>query len=322
MIGRVAAPWVIVIAGASPSDGRILGQNICRLDDRFRAFPVDATETIIRMGYHRQYVDKVVQSAFELIFEDNHKAKGFCDHFGKRCFSEAVTGTDSCNKKQNEYCERKKPRLVVICYREHSGKEILIESCRRFSFLVEIPAGRWRDALAGHRFLSDTIGQLKKRREYLQPLIESGPEKIRSPVMLPVSNFQCRKTPIKHLIRAATDLSSENVATENVAMMHALLRKNTEKKTVFVDDRQLGFRPATFAQHGLASISDEDRRDLPFCLSTFFRLGLPYYERLHYEVSWRTEPDKALNLWFQCARRDEVKITKNHVNIYPNDWVR
>ena len=99
----------------------------------------------------------------------------------------------------------------------------------------------------------------------------------------------------------------------------------TGRRHVFVDSRQLCFLPAQASEQHGAIWTDGDSEDphkVRHWLNGKYRFGIPITESgFHYDVQKRKGGSLA-NVQFQCGLHGPIRTKGNHVNIYPNDFVR
>ena len=97
------------------------------------------------------------------------------------------------------------------------------------------------------------------------------------------------------------------------------------RRYAFVDSRNLCFLPAQVnEQHGVmwTSNNNDGPAKIRHWLNGKYRFGIPISEEgFHYDVQ-KVDGGSLANIQFQCEVQGPVVTKENHVNIYPNDFVR
>src|SRR5262245_40622649 len=95
-----------------------------------------------------------------------------------------------------------------------------------------------------------------------------------------VRNFIGKRISMPDLLRSARDLNRDIDEIHDFASRTWRIFDG-----VYRDRRDLDFKAAETSQHGVASIPSERLNDHVYALSTYYRLGLPISETLHYDVT-------------------------------------
>lgn len=327
MLSRPSNYWLVCLAGFSQQAGAIVGSAIKAINkDKYKINSISMSPDLNQGGcYTSSYVSKLIKTAYEMAFgrpDENEKTEWispskFCDHIDRPCYL-TNPGKQDCKKQKNEACGRRKPKFILVLYADGNGTPALLEKFSRFAFSRGIIRRELLSPISDVpikiRLLFDA---LEKRYAYLKDQIDKPPTIVETPFILPVRNFVGKYITMPELLRSARDMAEDARVARDRA--HGRWRI-PDGSHGYRDRRDLDFEPAQTAQHGKASIPDDRIADYVYALSKYYRLGIPYSERLHFDVSRRNDP---INLQFECSRLDRwtEKVTSKHINIYPNDAI-
>ncbi|MDE2166099.1 MAG: hypothetical protein KGJ66_07155 [Alphaproteobacteria bacterium] len=269
--------------------------------------------------YSQQYTSKLLHRVFDEVFYPLSNPRGFCRYENGTC-ADATPGQRNCGKHQDQKCGKRKPHFIVLLYADDLRSDVLRSDFGKFSYLCAVRRAEFsHDKRSVQTHLDRLITRLEIVSRELMLKVGDSPISMRTPLTLPPRNFKSSDFAISRLIKETWDLNPHFWPLHD--------RKASDWRTTddvghrgFKDGRQLRFVP-DHAMHGWASLDGSDSTEKVFCLSTFYRVGVPYSEALHFDVS--RENNAPLYVEFQCAKKGTTgMLTSTHVNISPNDVIR
>jgi hypothetical protein len=313
-LGTGSTRWLVAVAGFQqngiPRFESAIKSTIANV--RFVHLPIP--RSIVDSGYRSDYVKAISRDILNAVFNGETDKVGFCSSRGRKC-KLAHPDRSDCRRRSDEVCEKRRVDFIVIFFSKLANYNLLIEECGSYAMLCEVQTFIHGEKAFPNRVVYDLLSTAKDVLFAIRQKIHVGTPSIRSPIALPLWNT--RIPLLKRLLSSTRgDIRGyERVEAEFVATYGS---RDQNQEYRFLDDRLCSFSPAR--KHGVARISEEDRIDPKFCLDTFYRAGSLYNESLHYDVT--NDRGGPLRQRFTCAKRGDLFIADDHVNIYPNDLIR
>lgn len=311
--------WLVAVAGFSQAvSEKIIAEIKLINKDKYLTYYQPISPDLNSGGkYSAGYVDRFVRNVYKLSFVQASSPNRFCD-FHERACTLRTAGPHDCKKTEREACGRLRPVFILVLYADGGGTSVLVERVNRFAFHLEI----LRRTLASGQIrpvLESLLRQVEQKFEYLTPHIGQHPRKVKSPLVLPVRNFIPRELPMSEFLREVR--LAANTALVHDAYHEKWKIKDRASVVGHRDRRDLDFKPADTAPHGRAAIPEMMVNDPSFVLSSFYRLGIPFSDRLHFDVDRAN--GRSIDLALECVRVGgrTPRITAEHVNVYPNDVI-
>lgn len=148
----------------------------------------------------------------------------------------------------------------------------------------------------------------------------------RTPLLLPINNFRS-KSLVSELEALQSELANHKdkqraivKRVQSIEQKHPRQRDDSgrEKRSFFVDERRVEFRPPGRDRHAFAR--NQEGHPNRCLLSGRRRLGAPYDIAFHYDCT-RGE-DVLKGEFFGCHEPPSMHKGAPHLNIAPNDYVR
>lgn len=233
------------------------------------------------------------------------------------------------------------PRRVVFLYIDGTGADILLNDVRFFCYSEPIKIGELAEGNPQllkniPPVVTQQIAAQIKRLEHGDSILKRIEDEVSAKrksthLLLPPENFLISREEkltsefaksVDDILESGNRLVKKRFTKEQLPKY--LKGSGNKKIYAFVDSRDLVFPPCKDTElHAPPRELPENAKisSIVNKLNELYRFGIPIVDGFHYDVQ-RVGANSSVEEEFICFEKGKVKSKSDHVNIYPNDFIR
>lgn len=252
-------------------------------------------------------VEAVVESARDAVFGTSKRPSSFCRNPTRPC-ALREGARHGCGLSADATCSLAKPDYCIVLYQEGRDEDVLLRKLHFSAYTSRLERAVYdrtdRTVVAVEAALAAARADLPRLRQEM--------ESSSCPLLLPPDHFG-----VDDLRRTLDQALAPEART---GLLKAFRAERYRREALAYEGRKgLGFKPTLpDVRHGRAG--PQDRADL--ALSHHFRLGCPYPDGFHYDVSRLDGRDMGGKIRFPCRIAGPTWPRGRNVNVLVDDCIR